>query len=73
MIIITNTPLGTIKNFINAYPQGAAAAEQAVKFWEQKAKGQQEEFNATVKGQQDMMMVILGQCDEPESRQRVSF
>ena len=62
-------PLGTIKNFINAYPQGAAATEQAVKIWEQKAKGQQEEFNAAVKGQQDMMMAILGQCDEPTKAQ----
>ena len=40
MILITKTPLGTIKNFINAYPTGAAATEQAVKIWEQKAKGQ---------------------------------
>ena len=40
MILITNTPLGTIKNFIDAYPKEAAATEQAVKIWEQKAKGQ---------------------------------
>jgi len=65
MILITKRPLGTIKNYINAYPTGAAAADEAtVKIWEQKAKGQQEEFNAAVKGQQDMMMAILGQCNE---------
>ena len=40
MILITNAPLGTIKNFINASPQGVAATEQAIKIWEQKAKGQ---------------------------------
>ena len=65
MILITKTLLGTIKDFINAYPTGTDAADEAtVKIWEQKAKGQQEEFNAAKKGQQDMMMVILGQCDE---------
>ena len=62
-------PLVTIENLINAYPERAAAMEQAVKIWEQKAKGQQEEFNAAVKGQQDMMMAILGQCDEPTKAQ----
>ena len=65
MILITKWPLGTIKDFINAYPTGADANNKAtVKIWEQKAKGQQEEFNAAVKGQQDMMTVILGQCNE---------
>ena len=69
IIIVTNMPLGTTENFINAYPEGTAAMEQAIKIWEQKAKGQQEEFNAAVKGQQDMMMAILGQCDEPTKAQ----
>ena len=69
MILITKRPLGTIKNYIDAYPKGAAATEQAVKIWEQKTKGQQEEFNAAVKGQQDMMIAILGKCDEPPKAQ----
>ena len=59
IIIETNTPLGTIKDFIDVYPEGAAATKQAIKIWEQKTKGQQEEFNGAVKGQQDMMMIIL--------------
>ena len=69
IIIETNTSLGTIKDFINAYSEGAAATKQAIKIWEQKAKGQQEEFNGAVKGQQDMMMIILGQCDKPTKAQ----
>ena len=52
MILITKRPLGTIKNYINAYPTGTDAANEAtVKIWEQKAKGQQEEFHAAKKGQ----------------------
>ena len=65
MILITKTPVGTIKDFIDAYPTGTDAADEAtVKIWEQKAKGQQEKFNAAKKEQQDMMTVILGQCNE---------
>ena len=70
MILITKTPLGAIEDYIDAYPTGAAATDQAaVKIWEQKAKGQQEEFNAAVKGQQDMMMAIFGQRDEATKTQ----
>ena len=69
IIIETNTLLGTIKNFTNAYPAGADATKQNIKVWEQKAKGQQEEFNGAVRGQQGMMMTILGQCDEPTKAQ----
>ena len=40
MILITKTPLGTIEDFIDAYPTGTDAANEAtVKIWEQKAKG----------------------------------
>ena len=40
MILITKTPLGAIEDYIDAYPTGAAATDQAaVKIWEQKAKG----------------------------------
>ena len=65
MILITKRPLGIIKDFIDAYPTGADANNKAtVKIWEQKAKGQQKEFQEAKKGQQDMITVILGQCNE---------
>ena len=54
---------------INAYPAGADATKQNIKVWEQKAKGQQEEFNGVARGQQDMMTTILRQCDEPTKAQ----
>ena len=69
IIIETSTPLGTIKNFIDAYPTGADATKQNIKVWKQKTKGQQEEYNGAVRGQQDMMMAILGQCDKPTTTQ----
>ena len=43
--------------------------QAAIKIWEQKGKGQQEKFNAAVKEQQDMMMAILGQCNETTKAQ----
>ena len=65
MILITKRPLGTIKNYIDAYPTGVDANDKGiVKVWEQKAKGQRDEYNAAKKGQQDMITVILGQCNE---------
>ena len=65
MILITKTLLGTIKNCIDPYSTGADANDKGiVKVWEQKAKGQRDEYNAAKKGQQDMITVILGQCDE---------
>ena len=40
MILITKTPLGAIEDYIDTYPTGAAATDQAaIKIWEQKAKG----------------------------------
>ena len=51
--------------YINAYPTGADATNEGIcKVWEQKAKSQQDEFNPAKKGQQDMITVILGQCDK---------
>ena len=39
MILITKRPLGTIENYIDAYPTGADANNKGiVKVWEQKAK-----------------------------------
>ena len=55
---------------IDPYPTGADAQNEGIcKVWEQKAKSQRDEFNAAKKGQQDMMTVILGQCDEPTREQ----
>ena len=65
MILISKRPLGTMEAYINPYPTGADAANKGIcKVWEQKAKSQQDEFNGAKKGQQDMITVILGQCDE---------
>ena len=65
MILISKRPLGTMEDYIDDYPTGADANNEGiVKVWEQKAKSQQDEFNAAKKGQQDMITVILGQCDE---------
>ena len=70
MILISKRPLGTVEDYINAYPTGADANNEGiVKVWEQKAKSQQDEFNAAKKGQQDMITVILGQCDEATQAQ----
>ena len=55
---------------IDAYPTGADANNEGIcKVWEQKAKSQRDEYNAAKKGQQDMITVILGQCDEPTREQ----
>ena len=65
MILINKRPLGTMEDYIDPYPTGADVNNKGiVKVWEQKAKSQQDEFNAAKKGQQDMITVILGQCDE---------
>ena len=65
MILISKRPLGTMEDYIDDYPTGADANNEGiVKVWEQKAKSQQDEFNAAKKGQQDMIKVILGQCNE---------
>ena len=70
MILISKTPLGTMEENIDAYPTGADANNEGIcKVWEQKAKSQRDEFNAAKKGQQDMITVILGQCDEPTREQ----
>ena len=65
MILISKTPLGTVEENIDAYPTGADTTNEGIcKVWEQKAKSQQDEFNAAKKGQQDMITVILGQCNK---------
>ena len=70
LILISKTPLGTMEQNIDPYPTGADAQNEGIcKVWEQKAKSQRDEFNAAKKGQQDMMTVILGQCDEPTREQ----
>ena len=70
MILISKTPLGTMEENIDAYPTGADANNEGIcKVWEQKAKSQRDEYNAAKKGQQDMITVILGQCDEPTREQ----
>ena len=58
-----------IKDFMGAYPTRADATDHNIEVWKQKTKGQQEEYNGAVKGQQNMMMVILGQCDKPTKAQ----
>ena len=66
MILMSKRPLGTIKANVDAYPTGADAQNEGIcKVWELKAKGQREEYMAAKKGQQDMITVILGQCDDP--------
>ena len=70
LILISKTPLGTMEENIDPYPTGADAQNEGIcKVWEQKAKSQQDEYNAAKKGQQDMITVILGQCDKPTREQ----
>ena len=65
MILISKRPLGRMEDNIDPYPTGADAQNEGIcKVWEQKAKSQQDEFNGAKKGQQDMITVILGQCDK---------
>ena len=59
-----------MEDYINNYLTGADANNEGiVKVWEQKAKGQRDEYNAAKKGQQDMTTVILGQCNEATQAQ----
>ena len=69
IIIKTNTPLGETEDFMDAYPKGANLNNQNVEVWKQKTKGQQEEWNDAVKGQQNMMAAILGHCDKATKAQ----
>ena len=70
MILMSKRPLGTIEANVDAYPTGADAQNEGIcKLWELKAKTQREEYVAAKKGQQDMITVILGQCDDPTRAQ----
>ena len=66
MLLMSKRPLGTIEANVDAYPTGADANNKGIcKVWEQKAKSQRDKYIGAKKGQQDMITVILGQCDEP--------
>ena len=69
IIIETNTALRTLKENLDLYPTGDNPTKQEIEIWKQSRKVQLEEWTNAKKGQQNMMLAIIGQCDKATKAQ----